>query len=103
MGMKLVAQTAPFSIDAPAERRFLFKVIGKMNDGPVALEAFCVNLRRRPSDLRLDPMVSPTLCPTLSTALKSKFCLLPMVNAAGIGRMMTNCALWKKALLATVR
>ncbi|MEP0190130.1 MAG: hypothetical protein ABJE00_06935, partial [Erythrobacter sp.] len=39
-----------------------------------------VNLRRRPSDLRLDPMVSPTLCPTLSTALKSKFCLLPMVN-----------------------
>lgn len=47
MGMKLIALTAPFSIDAPAERRFLFKVIGKMNDGPVALEAFCVNLRRR--------------------------------------------------------
>ena len=103
MGVKLIAQTAPFSIDAPAERRFLVKVIGKMNDGPVALEAFCVNLRRRPSDLRLDPMVSPSLCPTLSIVLKSKYFPQPMVNAAGIGRMMTNCALWKKASLATAK
>jgi len=60
-----------------------------------------VSLRRRPSDLGFDPMVSPTLCPTLSTALKSKFFPLPMVIAAGIGQMMTNCALWRKALSAT--
>ena len=64
-------------------------------------EVFNVSLRRRPSDLGFDPMVSPTLCPTLSTALKSKFCLQPMVIAAGIGQMMTNCALWRKALSAT--
>lgn len=38
---------------------------------------------------------------TLSTALKSKFFPLPMVIAAGIGQMMTNCALWRKALSAT--
>jgi hypothetical protein len=44
MGMKLIAQTAPFSIDAPAERRLLVKVIGKMNDGPVALEAWCLRM-----------------------------------------------------------
>ena len=62
---------------------------------------FWVSLRRRPSDFGFDPMVSPTLCPTLSTALKSKFCLQPMVIAAGIGQMMTNCALWRKALSAT--
>lgn len=62
-----------------------------------------VSLRGRPSDLGIDPMVSPTLCPTLSSALKSKFCLLPMVIAAGIGQMMINCALWRKALSATAR
>ena len=66
-----------------------------------ALRMFVVSLRRRPSDLGFDPMVSPTLCPTLSTALKSKFFPLPMVIAAGIGQMMTNCALWRKALSAT--
>lgn len=64
-------------------------------------EDLYVSLRRRPSDLGFDPMVSPTLCPTLSTALKSKFFPLPMVIAAGIGQMMTNCALWRKALSAT--
>jgi hypothetical protein len=32
-------------------------------------------------------VVSPALCPTLSTALKSKFFPLPMVIAAGIGLM----------------
>ena len=63
--------------------------------------SYTVSLRRRPSDLGFDPMVSPTLCPTLSTALKSKFFPLPMVIAAGIGQMMTNCALWRKALSAT--
>lgn len=65
--------------------------------------AIIVSLRGRPSELVFAPMVSLPLCPTLSTALKSKFCLLPMVNAAGIGRMMTNCALWRRALSATVR
>ena len=67
----------------------------------VTLVRKIVSLRRRPSDLGFDPMVSPTLCPTLSTALKSKFFPLPMVIAAGIGQMMTNCALWRKALSAT--
>ena len=62
-----------------------------------------VNLRRWPSDLKLNPMVSPSLCPTLSIVLKSKYFPQPMVNAAGIGRMMTNCALWKKASLATAK
>jgi hypothetical protein len=48
-------------------------------------------------------MVSPTLCPTFSTALKSKFFPPLTVNAVGIGRMMTNCALWRKASSATAR
>ncbi|WP_289044103.1 hypothetical protein, partial [uncultured Aliiroseovarius sp.] len=60
-----------------------------------------VSLRGRPSDLGMHLMVSPTLCPTLSTALKSKFFPLPMVIAAGIGQMMINCALWRRALSAT--
>lgn len=64
---------------------------------------FAVSLRGRPSDLGFAPMVSPTLCLTLSTALKSKFCLQPMVNAAGIGRMMINCALSRKASSATAK
>jgi len=46
MGVKLIAQAAPFSIDALAERRFLVKVIGKMNDGPVGLEAWCLCMSR---------------------------------------------------------
>ncbi len=46
-------------------------------------------------------MVSPTLCPTLSSALKLKFFPLPMVIAAGVGQMMINCALWRRALSAT--
>lgn len=62
-----------------------------------------VSLRRRPSDLGIGPMVSPTLCPTLSTALKSKFFPQPMVIADGIGQMMINCALWRKASSASVR
>ena len=64
---------------------------------------FPVSLRRRPSDFGIDPMVSPTLCPTLSTALKSKFFPPLTVIAAGIGQMMINCALWRKALSATAR
>jgi hypothetical protein len=48
-------------------------------------------------------MASPPLYPTLSTALKSKFCPLPTVNAAGIGQMKTNCALLRRALSATAR
>jgi hypothetical protein len=64
---------------------------------------FGVNLRRRPSDLRLNPMVSPTLCPTLSPALRLKFFPPPMVIAAGVGPMMINCALWRKASLATAK
>ena len=46
-----------------------------------------------------DPMVSPTL----STALKSKFCELLMAIADGIGAMVTNCALLRRALSATVK
>ena len=62
-----------------------------------------VIIRRRPSDLGFDPMVSPPLCPTLSIALKSKFFPLPMLIAAGIGQMVINCALWRRALSATAR
>lgn len=62
-----------------------------------------VSLRGRPSELGLAPMVSPTLCPNLSTALRSKFFPPLMVNAAGIGQMMINCALWKRALSAAAR
>ncbi|WP_232279560.1 hypothetical protein [Roseobacter sp. AzwK-3b] len=62
-----------------------------------------VSLRGWPSDLMIAPMVSPTLYPTLSTALKSKFFPPLTVIAAGIGQMMINCAFWKKALSATAR
>ena len=60
-----------------------------------------VRLRRRPPDIGIDPMVSPALCLTTITALKSKFFPLPMVIAAGIGQMMINCASWRRALSAT--
>ena len=76
-------------------------LIIKLNEIKAQLALYDVNLRRRPSDLGIDPMVSPALCPTLITALKSKFFQLPMVIAAGIGQMMINCALWRRALSAT--
>jgi len=67
----------------------------------VGLGSLLVTLRRGPSDFGYDPMVSPTLCPTLSTALKSKFCLPPMAFVVGIGRLRTSCALSRRVLSAT--
>jgi len=60
-------------------------------------------LRRGPSEQGLAPMISPTLCPTLSTVPKLKFFPRPMAFAVGPGLMMINYALWSKALLATDR
>ena len=68
-----------------------------------ALVSLGVCLRRRPSDLGINPMISPTLCPTSSTAHKSRFCPQPMAIAAGIGPMMRNCASWRRASSATAR
>ncbi|MDO6723445.1 hypothetical protein Q4560_09245, partial [Celeribacter halophilus] len=44
-----------------------------------------VMLRRGPSEHGLAPMVSPTLCPTLSTVPKLKFFPRPMAFAVGPG------------------
>jgi hypothetical protein len=93
----LVVQADLTHADGHGERKAALEMINRHSPGST------VSLRGRPSDLGFDPMVSPTLCPTLSTALKLKFFPPPMVNAAGIGRMMTNCALWRKASSATAR
>ena len=57
----------------------------------MGVDAHAVNLRRRPSYLGLNPMVSPTSCPNLSPALRLKFFPPPMVIAVGVGPIMINC------------
>ena len=64
------------------------------------VRSFNVRLRWRSSDRGYDPMVSPTLCPTLPSTRKSRFFPLLTVFAVGIGRMRTSSVLSRRVLLA---
>ena len=62
-----------------------------------------VSLRRRPSDGISTAMISPTLCPTISSDPRSRSFLPRMSRVGDTGAMPTRSGSWRRAFWGIVR